>query len=213
MILTIVSVGAIVHSCVPVRRLLPTTKILASFPAQIGTYSARQQHFLGEEAIRQAYAPAEVLYRDYASSDGVSINLFIAPEPVGWHTPSACAAYQGYAITGFAITELSLLPTLGAPKLMLNELVLRSGLAGDALRVCAYYWRTPSGPVNESGFNLLMGRLAALGGRMSFRVYMCTDIKDISEISAAFERLSKFAQVIDPEVRKLLNQATVSPHP
>jgi hypothetical protein len=74
--------------------------------------------------------------------------------------------------------------------------------------MCAYYWRIPDGVVSDGGLNRLRGKLAALEGRASFLVEMCTEVNGISDVGIASERLENFAVAVDPEVRRLMGEAT-----
>jgi hypothetical protein len=121
-LLAIVVLGAIARSTVPLRRPVPDTQMLAAFPAQLGSYSVTRSVFADSEKTRRAYAPAAIVYRDYSDGRGAPINLFIAPEIVGWDSPSICATYQGATIM-----QRSVLP-VGAGSA--TELVLRSAGGG-----------------------------------------------------------------------------------
>jgi hypothetical protein len=52
--------------------------------------------------------------------------------------------------------------------------------------------------------------MAVLTGIGSFRVDMCTEVRNISEIPEASERLSAFASLVDPEVQRLLQPSATA---
>ncbi len=203
-LLAIVLAGAAAHTTMPLHGVMPASGVLAYFPAQLGPYSVTRSEFSDSQATRRAYAPAVIVYRDYSNGQGEPINLFIGPEPVGWDSPSICATYRGSVIT-----QLATRPVATVPDLVITQVVLRSR-EEDPMNICAYYWRGENGPLNDSGFQLLKGKLAVLAGFSSFRVDMCTQVNDASELASAAERLSTFAGLVDPEVQHLLHQAVAS---
>jgi Protein of unknown function (DUF3485) len=203
-LLATISLGAIVRSTVPARSPVPATKVLADFPSQIGEYSVTRSEFADSEKTRRAYTPAAIVYRDYSDHRGSPINIFIAPEIVGWDSPSICAIYQGSTIIRRTELRVAAVPGLAA-----TEIVLRSPV-DDQMNICAYYWRDANDSVNDEAIQLLKGKVAVLTGVSSFRVDMCTEAKDISEIAAASERLRDFAALVDPALQRLLQKAMVA---
>jgi hypothetical protein len=141
-----------------------------------------------------------IVYRDYSNGVDDPINLFIGPEPVGWDSPSICAAYRGAVITQVGTRSIA-----GVPGLTLTQIVAHSQ-GSDHIDICAYYWRGIDGPLNDRGIHLLRGKWAILAGSSSFRVQMCTEAKRRSDIDPASERLSAFASLVDPQVQRILRK-------
>jgi len=94
------------------------------------------------------------------------------------------------------------------PALTLDEVATRSSDRNGA--ACAYYWRTTEGVVNEGkALNLAGHKLmdALRPGSPSFRVQMCLETQEDSDLAAAWRQLADFARVADPEVQHLLQRA------
>jgi hypothetical protein len=130
-LLAIVSLAAGARVSLPTLRLLPTTKVLAEFPPRVGRYFTTGEEFVDSEPTRRVYAPAAIVYRDYRSDEGIPLNLFIAPEPVGWHTPETCVPYQGTRIT-----QRFLRPIPAVPGLVLDEVALLPASAEGSMNIC-----------------------------------------------------------------------------
>ena len=207
-LLVIVAAGAAARIALPARRFLPTTTVLTLFPSRLGTYVAQEEEFSNSEATRRAYAPAAIVYRSYSNGQDPPVDVFIAPEPVGAHSPSICARY-----TGSVVEQMSVASLPGIPGLRFHQTVSRPpAYAEDRLSVCAYYWRTPDGPVDEQQSFARLGKLAMAlrAGEPSFRVQMCTRAGNATEAAGALEQLADLVGLVDPEVQRLLQKAVLT---
>jgi len=202
-LLLIVFVGAMARATLSRHMFVPTTKVLGSFPSYLGKYRGRELESQDADADRRHYAPAEIVLRSYSNGQDTPIELFIAPELVGMHSPTICAPYQGWAIAHMSVARVPAIPDL-----MLDQVVTRS--SDYQIEACAYYWRTTEGVVNESKpLGLASHKLidALRPGSPSFRVQMCIEQRDDSDLAAAWRQLIDFAGVVDPEVQHLLQRA------
>lgn len=203
-LLVLVAVGAVTRVSLPARRILPTTRVLASFPLQLGSYVGRDLEFDDSETTRETYAPAAIVYRNYSNGKEAPITLFIAPEPVGNESPSICAAYSSSGAASTSVTAAG-----NVPGLRLSQITTRlAGSPGD-IRFCSYYWRTPSGIVNDEPIAFLKGKLemASKVGEPSFRVEMCRWSDKESDAYGIWSQLNNFATLVDPVVNRLLRTA------
>lgn len=199
-LLAIVILGAGIHLALPTRRLLPNTDMLLSFPTRLRSYVAQDAEFSNSEVTRRAYAPASIVYRSYADGANTPIDLLIAPEPVGSESPSICASYGGSVVL-----RKSVVPLEGGH---FSEIVYNTDANSKGeVSICAYYWRTSAGSIDEQSFALLKERLAIAllrGREASFRVEACTRAKDAKQALEASERLKDFITLVDPELQHLM---------
>ncbi len=183
--------------------LLHTT-LLRTFPYQLAGLSGTDVQDSEARETRDSYQPAAIVYRNYSDGKQPPVEIFIAPVPVGVHSPSYCLRYNGWMLT-----QRSQAPLPGAANLELSQIV--STAPSGETEACAYYWRVEDGGIHDNAIRLwFRQKLALLRGRGqdSFLVDLCLPIKDQPSSAAAFSRLSQLAAEVDPVVARLLRQAT-----
>jgi len=108
--------------------------VARGFPSQLGGARGVDVTGADAEAVKRAYAPAMVLYRDYTKGDGTTVTLLVEPLWNRFKDLDNCLPYYGYQQAAEQETEI---PRAGRT----SESIITDNSGG--FMACSMAWHVP----------------------------------------------------------------------